>query len=164
MNLTLDDWLGASLSETPKAILKHAIEAKRQAVIVRIERAKEEFLALKKSEQNKLLEEASTRHSFHYRNLFTVFGDSEWDCQCPSCTGKAFLAGVQIGEQVVDTYGDEDGAWESVETQYTAEQFHCPVCNLFLDGTEEIEAAELEPAYAEVDEREMEYEQEYGNE
>ncbi|MDR7050007.1 hypothetical protein J2X54_002462 [Duganella sp. 3397] len=159
----LDDWLGASQSESPKALLRHSIEARRQAVAVRVERSKEDFLGRKKADQKSALDQAASRHAYHYRNLFTLVSDNEWGCECPACTGLAFMAGVQINEEVVDTYGDEDGAWESVETTYSAEQFHCPVCDLFLDGGDEIEAAGLDTLYSETSEREMEYEPEYGN-
>jgi hypothetical protein len=64
---------------------------------------------------------------------------------------------------VVDTYGDEYGAWEQVDVRYSAEQFHCPVCDLFLDGSDEIDYADLETEHSETEEREMEYEPDYGN-
>lgn len=160
---SLDDWLGASQAETPKTILKHAFEAKRQAVIIRVERAREFFESRKKADRENALAEADSRHAYHYRNLFTLIGDNEWATKCPACGGKAFLTGTQIEEAVVDTYGNEDGAWESVEKTFSAEQFHCPVCDLFLDGTEEIEAAGLDVYHSENDEREMEYEPGYGN-
>lgn len=163
MSSSLDDWLGISLAETPKAILSLATEAKKQSVLVRIERAREVFEGRKKAEREHAIEEAEERSWFHYRDLFTLVADGRWSKKCPACGGKAYLAGMQVNEDVIDTYGDEDGAWESVEVTYSAEQFHCPVCNLFLDGADEIEAADLDLEFVDISEREMEYEPDYGN-
>ena len=163
MGASLEDWLGASQAEASKAIIKHAAEAKRQAVTVRLERARESFGAKKKADRESLLRDAESRSAFHYKNLFTLSGDHEWECKCPACGGKAFFAGIRVDEDVVDTYGDECGAWEQVETYYSGEQFRCPVCNLFLDGSDEIEYADLAAKHSEIDEREMEYEPDYGN-
>lgn len=163
MEATLENWLGASQAEAPKAILKHAAEAKRQAVTIRIQRAKETFEARKKADREASLREAENRSAFHYKSLFTLVSDHEWECPCPACGGKAFLAGVQVDEDILDTYGDEDGAWEQVETSYAAEQFRCPVCDLFLDGSDEVEYAGLDTEHSETEEREMQYEPEYGN-
>ena len=74
------------------------------------------------------------------------------------------MAGIQLGEEVVDTFQDDGRTWESVEKDFSAEQFRCPVCDLFLDGLTDIESANLEVSHQETDEREMEYEPEYGNE
>lgn len=163
MGLSLDDWLGVTGAKTPKDIIKHAKEAKRQTVELKVKKAKEEFKSLKKAARERLLQDAEERQSFHYPQLFTLLEDRKWESRCPACGGKAFLAGIKIGEQVVDTYGDEDGVWEQVETYYSAEQFHCPVCGLFLDGNDEVEYANLETEHSETKEREMKYEEEYGN-
>lgn len=160
---TLEDWLGASESEAPKAMLKHVREATIQAVRIRIERAKENFEKRGKRDRELALSDSASRESYHYRNLFTLLSDKDWSTQCPSCGGKAFLAGMQVDEDVIDTRVDEDGPWESVEKFYVAEQFHCPVCNLFLDGSAELAATNLEIEYSETDEREMQYAPEYGN-
>jgi hypothetical protein len=163
MGSSLEDWLGASQAQAPKAIIKHAAEAKQKAVTVRVERAKEAFHVKPKSEQKKILEEAEGREEIHYKNLFTLLGDHEWECRCPACGGKAFLAGIRVDEDVVNTYGDEDGVWEQVEIYYSAEQFRCPVCRLALDGSDEIEYADLSTEHSKTEEREMEYEPDYGN-
>lgn len=163
MESSLDDWLGANQAQAPKAIIKHAAEAKQKAVTVRVSHAKEAFEAHKKNEQKRLLEEAKSCEVFHYKNLFTLIGDHEWACQCPACGGKAFLAGIRVDEDVVETYGNEDGVWEQVEIYYSAEQFRCPVCRLTLDGSDEIEYANINTEHSEIEEREMEYEPDYGN-
>jgi len=163
MDATLEDWLGATQAKAPKAIIEHAKAAKRLAVEVRIVKAKEAFGARKRSDRESLLQDAESSRAFHYRNLFNLIADRKWECRCPACGGKAILAGVQVGEEVVDTFTDEDGAWEQVETYYSAEEFRCPVCELFLDGSDEINYAGLDSEHSEIDERQMEYEPEYGN-
>jgi hypothetical protein len=160
---SLDDWLGASMAKKPKAFLKHVAEARKQAVLVRLQRARDAFATLKKKDRDRLIFEAASRQAYHYRDLFTVLTDGQWEAECPACGGKAFIAGIKIEEEVTDTYTDEDGAWESVERTLSAEQFHCPVCDLFLDGAEEIEASGLDGEHVETDDREMEYEPDYGN-
>ena len=42
-------------------------------------------------------------------------------------------------------------------------EFYCPSCDLRLDGAEEMKAAEFEEEYIDQDEREIEYEPDYGN-
>lgn len=163
MNLSLDEWLGASQAKAPSIIISHAIEARQAAVVVRVERHKEKFLERKKSDRDAALAEAAKKRPFHYNKLFTLLSDEEWETSCPSCGGKAFSAGVKISEQVVDTYTDNEAPWELVEKEYSAEQFHCPVCDLWLDGVDELEAANLPTTHTETDEREMEYEPDYGN-
>ena len=130
---------------------------------IRVKRAAETFNQKKSKDKKFALEVAAGKQAFNYRDLFTLVGDREWEYECPACTGKAFMAGVLAEEEVVDIIADEDGAWEAVEKFYLGEQFACPVCDLFLDGQEEIEMACLDMDYSEVDEREMEYEPDYGN-
>lgn len=163
MGSSLDDWLGASQAEVPREIVKHVTEAKQQAVQIRVERAKDGFLARKKAEREKILAESNFKKYYHYKDLFTMFCDEHWEYECPSCNGKAFLTGNKIGEEILDQYDDTDSAWEIVSKDYLAEQFHCPVCDLLLDGSEEIEAAGIDLSHSVKEEREMEYEPDYGN-
>lgn len=163
VDLSLDDWLGSSKAGAPKAIVEHAVQAKLQAVVVRVRRAAEQFQERKKGERERALQDAATRESIHYKNLFTLLSDHEWECECPACGGKAFMAGIQVEEEVTDTQSDEYSAWEEVEVTYSGEQFRCPVCGLALDGANEIEATGLALEHSVSEEREMQYEPEYGN-
>ncbi len=163
MDATLEDWLGATAAKAPTEIVKQAAAAKRQAVEIRVERAREEFEQKRKTEREKIISDATSRGINHYADWFSVSYDKLWEVECPSCRTRALLAGVRFDEEVVDTYGDEHGAWEEVETQYSAEEFMCPACELFLTDSEEIENAGLEVDFTETEERELSYEQEYGN-
>ncbi|MBF0180037.1 MAG: hypothetical protein HQM03_08440 [Magnetococcales bacterium] len=163
MDSSLDDWLGVSQAQSPKVIIKLAAEAKYHAVTVRVERAGEEFKALPKRDREERLMTAQRIRPNNYKNYFTFLDDHVWKSRCPACEGKALITGVRIDEDIVDVYSDEDRTWEQVETYYSAEQFSCPSCNLFLDGADEIEYAQLDINYSEIQEREIEYEPDYGN-
>ena len=92
-----------------------------------------------------------------------AYPDAEWSLKCRACDGKAFLAGMQVGEEVIDTQPDEYAMWETVEKELYAEQFRCPVCDLALKGTEEQETVGIDVYHTLIDEREMEFEPDYGN-
>ncbi|MBF0401994.1 MAG: hypothetical protein HQL90_14675 [Magnetococcales bacterium] len=165
MGASLGDWLDVSQADVSRRIIKFAMEAKCQAVSIRVNLAKEVFETRTQADRNKAIEESKHLNAYHYKNLFTFSEDHRWACVCPSCNGKAYMAGLKTDEEVIDQHDDDpDGAWEEVETHYSAEQLHCPVCDLFLDGYYEIECAKLDIYHSEIKEREMEYVQEYGNE
>jgi hypothetical protein len=68
---------------------------------------------------------------------------------------------MSYDEEVVEP--DPEADFEEVEKYYSAERFRCPICELRLDSREEIEAASLDPDHMEIEEREREYEPDYGN-
>ncbi len=127
MRSDLDSWLGAKDSTAPKAILEATKMARRQSVELRVDRHREQFASRKKLERDTALADAANKEAYQYRGLFSFVSDEEWPQECPACLGKAFLAGIQMGEEVVDTQPEEYGIWETVEKQLTAEQFRCPV-------------------------------------
>jgi hypothetical protein len=63
---------------------------------------------------------------------------------------------------VVNTEPDEYAVWETVQKDFKAEEFRCPSCDLRLDAAD-FEVAELEGEYSSEEQREMEYEPDYGN-
>ena len=117
----------------------------------------------KKADRDAALTAAASKEAFQYRNLFTRLTEEEWPLECPACHGKAYLAGIQIGEDVVDTQPDGYTVWETVEKELSAEEFKCPVCKLALDGTDELEYAGIDIYHTLSVEREMEFEPDYGN-
>jgi hypothetical protein len=163
LNSSLDEWIGADLAQAPKELLAAAAEARRQAAIKRVEQAKEHFEARPKRDRDTALALSRTKHAFHFPQMFRFLGDQEWEVECPACTGRAFLAGLEYGEEVVDTQPGEDGWEEEVEKQYGAEEFRCPTCDLHLDSREEIQEAGIDVDHTETEIREREYEPEYGN-
>jgi hypothetical protein len=163
MKLSLDEWLGASDAKAPKQLLLHATKAKADAVVIRVQQAMEKFNSLKKAEREQALSRAQTKNFYEYRDLFRLLADAEWEAECPACSGKAYLAGMIVSEEIVDSTNGEDGAWEFVERSFVAEEFHCPVCDLQMQGSDEIEAAGMSTDHEAVEQREQEHEQEYGN-
>jgi len=163
LDLSLDDWLGSDRSDAPKQIVKHAEQAKAQSTTIRIERASEAFKKRPKAERERAIQDAASRQPYHYRDMFSLLSDHIWEVECPSCSGKAFIAGIQIGENIVGSHSDYGDAWDEVETTYSAEQFRCPVCQLELEGTFEIEVAKLDTEHVETEQREMQFEPDYGN-
>ncbi|MEM7068329.1 MAG: hypothetical protein AAF478_05535 [Pseudomonadota bacterium] len=163
MGSTLEEWLGSDDASLPKEILTNARQAKTQSVILRVERTQEEFQKQKKSVRELAIQKSHQKSIIDYPRLFSLLSGVEWEVNCPSCTSKAYIAGIQIEEVVVDTTEDQYAIWEIVERQYSGEQFHCPTCGLRLEGYDELQAAGVECDFAETDEREMEYEPEYGN-
>ena len=117
MKSDLDAWLGASDSSAPKAILQASKSARQQSVQLRVERHREQFSSRKKADRETALHDAEQKEHFHYKNLFFGYPDAEWPLRCPACGGKAFLAGVQVGEEVIDTQPDEYAMWETVEKE-----------------------------------------------
>lgn len=160
---SLEEWIGADLAAAPKELLKAAAEATCQAAAKRVEQAKEHFLARPKKEREAALALSTTKHAYHYPNMFRLSADHQWEAECPACTGRAFLAGMENGEEVIDSQPGEQGWDEEVEKDYSAEEFRCPTCDLRFDSRQEIEAAGIYPDHTEVETREREYEPEYGN-
>jgi hypothetical protein len=161
LNSSLEEWLGAAQARAPKELVEEVANATVEAAKGRVEQAKEHFAKRPKKERMKAIEESKAKHSYHYPNLFNLSSDSEWEVECPACAGRAFLAGVRYGEQILDTASDEEE--EVVATLYSAEELRCPVCDLHLDSREEIEAVGLEADHEEIESRERQYGPEYGN-
>ncbi len=160
---SLDEWLGADKANAPKAIVEQAREATREAVRTKVQYAADNFKNQGRSVREQALAAAESKSAYHYHGMFTFLSDAEWDLRCPACGGKAFMAGMQYGEEIVDTTSDEEALWDIVEKYFVAEQFRCPVCNLSLSSEEEIKAAGLTAEHTEEEEREAEYEPDYGN-
>ena len=72
------------------------------------------------------------------------------------------MTGEQTGEDISEE-SDEYGIWETVDREFVGEEFRCPTCDLSLTGSDEIEAAGLNYIYQDQQERELEYEPDYGN-
>lgn len=160
---SLDEWLGADTAKAPKTVLKHALSARKDAARERIRSCKLTFEALKPSEQKLALAQGAAGTELQHAGLFSLLSDLLWDEKCPACGGKAYLAGIQTGEEITQDGDGYSAAWENVETTYSPEQFRCPVCSLSLEGYDELEVADLEFDHTTVEAREFEYEPEYGN-
>jgi hypothetical protein len=114
MGSSLEEWLGADRAKAPKELLAHARQVLIDAALVRIERAKEQFLSRKKKERDAALESSWTKQSYYYPGLFRLVADADWEAKCPACGGKAYMAGILFQEVVSDESVDEYGEEEAV--------------------------------------------------
>jgi exonuclease VII large subunit len=72
MGSSLEQWLGAADAKAPRRLLDEAANALDAAVKLRVEAAKEQFAALKKSERERLATEAELREPQHQVALFSA--------------------------------------------------------------------------------------------
>jgi hypothetical protein len=159
----LEAWLGADQAAAPQVVLAHAAAALADAVRVRIDDARIAFGTRSSSDRKRALADLAGKTAIHFTDLFDRPGDGVWRHECPACRGQAFATGEAVSEEIVDQGADRDWAWETVERTYSPEEFHCPACELHLSGFAELEAGGLSDEHIEEEERELEYEPEYGN-
>lgn len=162
MNRGLDEWIGEGEAKERQQLLAIAAERLKANVLAKIETAKIRFLAIPKKARVQLVEEAEARSAVNYTDLFKWTNDQEWDGRCIVCGSKGFLAGDSVNEEVIDESYD-DGPWEKVEITYSADEFSCPVCGLHLVGQAEVVSGGYDLEHTETDDRQIEYEPEYGN-
>jgi len=159
---SLEDWLGAADAAAPRQLLEEAAAALVAATELRVQAAKQGFMELKKGERERLHAEAELREPNQQGALFPNRYDEVWTVVCPACGCRAFATGEQTGEDITQE-PDEYAIWEIVEREFVAEEFRCPTCELWLAGSEELEAAGLDTTHEDRQEREMDYEPDYGN-
>ena len=159
MGNTLEGWLGVDDAATPREILEKAKEAKRQSIEMRVERFRDNFSDMKKTDQ----EAARDKAKIYRPSMSGLQDEYVWECECPSCGANALMGGEMVEEEVIDTNPDEYSVWETVERHFSGEVFNCPTCGLELDGFDELDFAGLDVEHTDTHEREMEYEPEYGN-
>lgn len=162
MGSSLEQWLGAADAAAPRQLLDEAAKALEAAVELRVLAAREQFEALKKVERERLSAEADLREPQNLTSLFKGKYDEIWPEICPACQCRAFMTGEQTGEDISEER-DQDAIWETVNREFVGEEFRCPTCELTLIGSDEIDAAGLNYIHEDQQEREMEYEPDYGN-
>jgi hypothetical protein len=162
-NISLEEWIGVDNARAPKELVNAATNATIEAAKKRVEQAREHFLERPKKLREEALSLSRTKHDYHYPKLFKLLSQKDWEVECPACTGRAFLAGMEFGEEIVEPTAGDGGWEEQVEKYYGAEEFRCPTCDLHLDSRQEIEAASIDADYTELETREREYEPDYGN-
>jgi hypothetical protein len=162
MGYSLEHWLGAADAKAPLQLLEEAAQALDAAVKHRVQAAKEQFAGQKKLERQRLATEAELRQPQHQTALFKSSYDEIWTESCPACGCRAFMMGEQTGEDVSEER-DENAVWEIVDREFVGEEFRCPTCALSLVGSDEIDAAGLHSTHEDQQEREMDYEPDYGN-
>lgn len=164
MGSSLEQWLGAADAKAPRERLDEAAKALNAAVELRVAAAKNRFAALKKSERDRLIAEAELRELQHQAAIFHGSYDSIWKQSCPSCGSRAFMTGEQSSEVISEEHDEFASAiWEVVDREFLGQEFRCPTCDLTLVNSDEITAAGLNYIFRDRQEREMEYEPDYGN-
>jgi len=161
----LDEWLGAEHSKAPKNILQDAERAVQLAVETRISHKKEDFEKEHKSKKKRdeLIEKSKSIRYWDYWKKFDYSVDGYELNDCPSCSAKGILGGLLWHEEISDEYDEDDPYKEYVEKTYSAEEFLCPTCDLRLSGTRELAVTNLPEEFSETEEREREFEPDYGN-
>lgn len=162
MGSSLEKWLGAAEATAPRQLLDEAGRALKAAVALRVEAARERFGLLKRTERDRLTAEAELRPPREQAGLFKDKYDEIWVEICPACGCRSFMTGEQAGEEISEEQ-DEGAIWEIVDREFIGEEFRCPACELSLTGSDEICAAGLSHIHEDQQEREMEYEPDYGN-
>ena len=163
LDTSLEEWIGADNAKAPKELLQEIENATLEAARRRVAQAGEHFAARPKKEREEQLKLSEQKVARNYPGLFHSGLDHEWAVKCPACTARAFLGGLEYGEEVLDTTPGEDAWEEEVEKYYGAEEFRCPTCGLHLDNRPEIEAAGIDADHTETETRERDYEPDYGN-
>ena len=161
----LEQWLGAEDAKAPKRILRDAKAAIQMAVQTRIAHAREDFEGAHKNkdERVKYIKEHECSRVYEHWKEFDQNMEGFQLNDCPSCGAKGILGGVLWYEAISDESDADDPFVEYIEKTYSAEEFLCKVCGLHLVGSKEIEASPLTEEFYEKEEREREFEQDYGN-
>lgn len=163
----LEDWVGVEEASRVRTILTDAAKLLEQSVASRIARRSAEYgvkfpvgspdrqeaqaRALARSAPSKLASEA----------------DDVEECDCPACSSKAWLLGYESHTEIIDSqeFSEDFGYWrtERVAIYYDVDGFYCSECGLTLTGRDEIGHAGLPEDFLREEEREPDYEPEYGN-
>jgi hypothetical protein len=164
-NKVLDEWLGAESSTVPKQLLIDAEKAVQMAVQTRIENVKEDFEAKHKSQskRDELIELSQNIRCWQHNDKFNICPDGYELNRCPACNAMGILGGVLWDEDVSDKVDPDDPFVEYVEKSFSAEEFFCITCGLHLAGKREMSVTALPEEFCEIEEREREFEPDYGN-
>ena len=166
MESSLEEWLGADGAYAPRLLLVEAAKARDAAVKLRIQSARAEFKKLTKAKRERLSERIELQEPQHHDGYFKYAYEYDliWTIVCPACESDAFMAGMQSSEDISqDPIWEEDGYREIVDCEYLGEEFRCPICGLTLFGSDEFIIADLDYIHDDQQEREIEYEPDYGN-
>ena len=165
---SLEEWVGGTEGTRVKAILADAAELLRQTVLARIERRRNDWNERYPQDSTERREAESRASARPFPARLVQSADGFEDATCPACRQKAWLSGFIGDEEIVRVEADPDPDWgpgfyEISRITYDVEGLHCPECGLVLEGRDEIAIAGLSPDFVRDDEREPDYEPDYGN-
>ena len=160
---TLADWVGVEGATRADSAIK--IVRTAEVVEAKLRTAAEKLQEYYPSEEAKRLVRTTTRFvNTSWQRLFgRIVADVFCLHQCPVCKCEAAISGERWHEDhsVIERI---DEPWmDYVETTYITSAFRCTVCQLRLDGREELDLAEFEKEFVLTEEREADYEPDYGN-
>lgn len=165
MDMDLQEWLGAD-AKTPKAMLNAYRQAAAEAAKQRVKHHASEF---KKSDQGRfskdkfsLLQAETKRRPVQAKDFRYVYAN-HWHHECPSCKTFGAVAGDEDWEELADDQSSAEYGYQIIERSYSPSEFHCPTCGLSLVGDTAVNAAGITEGVVEVEEEEITYEPDYGN-
>lgn len=164
-NKELDEWLGMEGSTVPNQLLLDAENAIQMAVQTRIKIAKDDFEGKHKSQKKRdeLIQSLQDIHYWEYDEKFKIPIDSREPYECPACRAMGILGGILWDEKICDDYDSTDPSAVHVEKTFSVEEFVCINCDLHLIGKRELRVTDLPEEFCEIEELELEYEPDYGN-
>lgn len=164
----LEDFIGNAATEAEE-LIAHLAHLKHQSALQKIEHARDSFGkdsdGKKRAPKDLENQRSQTRDRpwWHiYRKMNGTY-DKYWSQTCPACECTAVLGGEKDFDELTDNQEEVEPGWEEIETTYSPVELFCDQCGLKLIGTDELSAANLNDEIVEVEEREISYEPDYGN-
>ena len=161
----LEQWLGADKSQAPKQLLSETQNAIAMMVKTKFDHALDDFRKEHKNESKRkeAIELSKKEKHWGHFERFNFFVDNYQLDECPVCGGDGVLGGTQYDEEISEEQDPDDPFVEYVDITYVTDEFVCLACNLHLQGSQEIHASTLPDEFYDTEEREREFEPDYGN-
>jgi hypothetical protein len=161
---SLADWLGDDEAVRIARVIADRTQLLRQTVLARIQRRREDLD--RRYPPNSAEREDATRRADGRSVPARILrgADAVSEHACPSCGMKGWLSGSFEFEEITGSTGEPgEPSWDLVELTYDTETFRCSECGLVLDGRDELSVAQLPDSFVIEEEREPDYEPDYGN-
>jgi hypothetical protein len=142
--LSLQDEFWGLHANMVDALLDDLATELRQRVEVKLAAARTEFEHRFASESS-LVRSTLIQHIENARDW--QIGDDRRPHECPACGSGALVYGTNRVEFDYDNHSDYPTAWVVLD----ANRLLCEVCHLVLDGTDELEAAGIDPEMENAD-------------
>lgn len=164
----LEDLIGGAAAEKEQ-LIAHLSHIKHESALQKIEHARDRFGKDADDKRRSPKSMDDQRNASRTKSWWDLckhvdgFHDKYWVRDCPACGCSAVLGGEKDYEELTEDQDEVTPGYEEVETTYTPADFACIECSLRLSGTEELEAGGLGEEIVEIEEREISYEPDYGN-
>lgn len=150
-------------------LLAHLSHLKRESATQKISHARHSFKTdaegkkRSRSAIDQLRKESKATYWWEHAARFKGHFDKYWERPCPACECQGILCGEKDYEELTDNQDEMPPGYEEIETTYTPVAFLCPYCELRLDGTDELVVAGISDEVTVIEEREISYGPDYGN-